>query len=169
MSTWIPGRPTFLKTNLFHVTRTLHQISELQPAAAAIFVAVTSKPVRLALPDHLPRETETHSPAQDSCPTCGGTFRKLGEDVEAGGHNPDTCLCSRGETGLPVGVIPAFSNIRITVRSIRVRCIAPLAQQTSAEAKALRCDLRGRSPSDHLQRKRTRRLARDGAGDTLLE
>jgi transposase len=61
--------------------RKLNTESELPPAAAAIFAAVTSKPVRRALPDHLPRETETHSPAHDSCPACGGRFRKLGEDV----------------------------------------------------------------------------------------
>jgi transposase len=36
---------------------------------------------RSALPDHLPREIQTHQPEQHSCPECGGTLKKLGEDV----------------------------------------------------------------------------------------
>jgi hypothetical protein len=40
-----------------------------------------SKPSRRALPDHLPRETKTHEPAEQACPECGGTLKKLGEDV----------------------------------------------------------------------------------------
>jgi transposase len=36
---------------------------------------------RRALPDHLPREIQTHQPEQHSCPECGGTLKKLGEDV----------------------------------------------------------------------------------------
>ena len=55
--------------------------STLPPPAAAIFASVTDKPARRALPDHLPRQTETHQPEQDSCPGCGGELRKLGEDV----------------------------------------------------------------------------------------
>jgi transposase len=55
--------------------------STLPPPAAAIFASVTEKPARRALPDHLPRQTETHQPEQDSCPGCGGELRKLGEDV----------------------------------------------------------------------------------------
>lgn len=39
------------------------------------------KPARRPLPDHLPRETQTHPPEQTACPECGGTLRKLGEDV----------------------------------------------------------------------------------------
>jgi transposase len=42
---------------------------------------VTDKPARRPLPDHLPRQTETHRPEQESCPGCGGGLRKLGEDV----------------------------------------------------------------------------------------
>src|SRR6266568_1639946 len=39
------------------------------------------KPARRPLPEHLPRETQTHAPEQTACPECGGTLRKLGEDV----------------------------------------------------------------------------------------
>jgi transposase len=39
------------------------------------------KPVRRPLPEHLPRETQMHAPEQTACPECGGTLRKLGEDV----------------------------------------------------------------------------------------
>jgi transposase len=40
----------------------------------------TSKPRRRPLPDHLPRETITHTPAC-TCPDCGAELRVLGEDV----------------------------------------------------------------------------------------
>jgi transposase len=36
---------------------------------------------RRPLPEHLPRETKTHAPAEPACPECGGTLKKLGEDV----------------------------------------------------------------------------------------
>jgi transposase len=36
---------------------------------------------RHPLPEHLPRITHTHLPAQQSCPGCGGAMKKLGEDV----------------------------------------------------------------------------------------
>ena len=39
------------------------------------------RPARRPLPDHLPREIQTHEPAQAACPECGGTLRRLGEDV----------------------------------------------------------------------------------------
>jgi transposase len=34
-----------------------------------------------AFPEHLPRETIVHAPASCTCPDCGATMRKLGEDV----------------------------------------------------------------------------------------
>jgi transposase len=40
-----------------------------------------SKPVRRPLPAALPRETESIEPPQKACPDCGGTLRRLGEDV----------------------------------------------------------------------------------------
>ncbi len=39
------------------------------------------KPARRPLPEHLPRETQTHAPEQSACPECGGALRKFGEDV----------------------------------------------------------------------------------------
>ena len=39
------------------------------------------RPARRPLPDHLPREIQTHAPEQTTCPECGGTLRQLGEDV----------------------------------------------------------------------------------------
>ena len=39
------------------------------------------RPVRKPLPDHLPRETVEHAPADCCCPDCGGALKKLGEDV----------------------------------------------------------------------------------------
>jgi transposase len=39
------------------------------------------KPARRPLPAELPRETETIAPDQEACPDCGGTLRRLGEDV----------------------------------------------------------------------------------------
>jgi len=38
------------------------------------------KPARRPLPEHLPRERIVY-PAPSACPCCGGTLRKLGEDV----------------------------------------------------------------------------------------
>ena len=45
--------------------------------------AAPAKPTRTrrTLPDHLPRETRMHTPAEPCCPECGGTLAKLGEDV----------------------------------------------------------------------------------------
>ena len=45
-----------------------------QPTAQA-------KPARRPLPEHLPRQTETHLPKHTVCPDCGGELRKLSEDV----------------------------------------------------------------------------------------
>jgi transposase len=39
------------------------------------------KPKRKPLPEHLPRETHTHMPAEQACSSCGGELCKLGEDV----------------------------------------------------------------------------------------
>jgi transposase len=33
------------------------------------------------MPEHLPRETHTHMPAEEDCSACGGGLSKLGEDV----------------------------------------------------------------------------------------
>ncbi len=34
-----------------------------------------------SLPEHLPREVETHRPETSCCPGCGGTLREFGEDI----------------------------------------------------------------------------------------
>jgi transposase len=39
------------------------------------------KPARRPLPDHLPRETVEHGADVCACPACGGTLRRLAEDV----------------------------------------------------------------------------------------
>lgn len=41
----------------------------------------SKRPGREPLPEHLPRETREHAPAQCACPECGGALKKLGEDV----------------------------------------------------------------------------------------
>lgn len=42
---------------------------------------VGAKPKRKPLPDHLPRESVEHLPSDCCCPDCGGSLKKLGEDV----------------------------------------------------------------------------------------
>jgi transposase len=49
---------------------------KLEPAKATA-VATVRRPVRRPLPDHLPREVETHMPADQGCPTCGAELNKL--------------------------------------------------------------------------------------------
>jgi transposase len=39
------------------------------------------KPLRRPLPEHLPREVQTHQPSEIVCPDCGGALCSLGEDV----------------------------------------------------------------------------------------
>ena len=39
------------------------------------------QPKRQAFPDHLPRETAIHMPAETDCKTCGKSMRRMGEDV----------------------------------------------------------------------------------------
>ena len=52
----------------------------LPPQAMVVPPVEKDKPVRKALPDHLPREVQEHAPAC-GCPHCGTTLRHLGEDV----------------------------------------------------------------------------------------
>ena len=43
--------------------------------------APRKRPARKPLPDHLPRDVETHQPEAATCPECGGAWRQIGEDV----------------------------------------------------------------------------------------
>lgn len=55
-----------------------------QRASEFIVKAAAEKPVRAALPEHLPRESVLHEApvsAQCTCPDCGGALRIVGEDV----------------------------------------------------------------------------------------
>jgi transposase len=52
------------------------------PEPTPVTVSSTpAKPARRALPDHLPRQTRTHTPKETLCPQCQGELRKLGADV----------------------------------------------------------------------------------------
>ena len=55
-----------------------------RPPAAAPTGSISTprrKRKRRPLPEHLPRETHTHMPAEEVCPACSGRLSKLGEDV----------------------------------------------------------------------------------------
>jgi transposase len=54
--------------------------AEIAAPASAPRPRSTRKPARRLLPEHLPRERVVY-PAPCACPKCGGTIRKLGEDV----------------------------------------------------------------------------------------
>jgi transposase len=51
------------------------------PAAAPASSTTRQKRKRRPLPEHLPRETHTHMPAEEACPACSGQLCRLGEDV----------------------------------------------------------------------------------------
>lgn len=57
------------------------QLEELQRKLEPAKTAAVGKPVRRSLPDHLPREVQTHTPAEQGCPACGSELNQLGEDV----------------------------------------------------------------------------------------
>jgi transposase len=59
----------------------LEELERKVELAKAADVAAIRKPVRRPLPNHLPREVETHMPAEQGCPACGAELNKLGEDV----------------------------------------------------------------------------------------
>jgi transposase len=54
---------------------------ETQTEAAEPQQPVSRSRKSRALPGHLRREIHTHLPEQSNCPDCGGTMKKLGEDV----------------------------------------------------------------------------------------
>jgi transposase len=57
------------------------QRSESPADGAAADGVEQKKPVRRALPSHLPRVTRRHEPSEQACPGCGGKLRPLGEDI----------------------------------------------------------------------------------------
>ena len=59
--------------------RTTQSVESLSPAPSPTIAK--AKPARRPLPEHLPRQTQTHLPKHSSCPDCGGELRKLSEDV----------------------------------------------------------------------------------------
>jgi transposase len=54
---------------------------DTRPSAAEPVAATAARTRRRGLPPHLPRETHTHPPKEESCAACGGALKKLGEDV----------------------------------------------------------------------------------------
>lgn len=61
----------------------LECVPATQPAPSISAAAETApnKPARRPLPEALPRITQTHAPKHETCPDCGGSLRRLGEDV----------------------------------------------------------------------------------------
>ena len=57
------------------------ELPPIVPTTVAGKQTAALKPARRPLPAELPREIETIAPAQEACPDCGGTLRRLGEDV----------------------------------------------------------------------------------------
>ena len=55
------------------------QAEQMRPDAVSTKTAASKR--RRALPEHLPRQVQTHAPQQDDCPACGGLLSKLDEDV----------------------------------------------------------------------------------------
>ena len=69
-----------LKLDELEASRAERQASS-QTAIATEAAVPATKPVRRALPAHLPREERKISPKQEACPDCGGKLKPLGEDV----------------------------------------------------------------------------------------
>src|SRR5260370_8304894 len=55
--------------------------SSEHPASEASQPTAKAKPARRPLPEHLPRQTQTHVPKATVCPDCGGELVKFSEDV----------------------------------------------------------------------------------------
>jgi transposase len=56
-------------------------LSAASPSPESYPSVAQAKPARRPLPEHLPRQTQTHMPKHSACPDCGGELRKLSEDV----------------------------------------------------------------------------------------
>ena len=59
--------------------QTTHSVES--PSTEPPQATAKAKPTRRPLPEHLPRQTQTHMPKHSACPECGGELRKLSEDV----------------------------------------------------------------------------------------
>lgn len=81
----LDGAITQLQLTLDALQAAVPEETPVTMDAAAPLVRERRRPVRRPLPKHLPRETVLHqAPAVSAgcrCPSCGGTLRKLGEDV----------------------------------------------------------------------------------------
>jgi transposase len=75
-----------LDTKIAQLELTLEELEANQSEIAPVAAPITeerlerSKPVRKALPPHLPRESVVHTPGCN-CQSCGGELERLGEDV----------------------------------------------------------------------------------------
>jgi transposase len=60
-----------------------NRAERMPPPAGEPFPIDGASPVkkRRPLPDHLRRDVHVHLPKQKNCPECGGTLKKLGEDI----------------------------------------------------------------------------------------
>jgi len=71
--------------HLAQLELTLEALQSAQAEALAGAVSIkphpSKRPARRPLPEHLPRETRTLTPAETACPACGGALQRLGEDV----------------------------------------------------------------------------------------
>jgi transposase len=67
-----------LRLEELEANKACESVSSAPAAAAPTF---GTKPVRRALPEHLPREVRRREAKETVCPDCGGTLRKLSEDV----------------------------------------------------------------------------------------
>jgi transposase len=56
-------------------------IAPLLVEQATVAEVCSGRSSQRSLPEHLPREVETHLPETSCCPGCGGTLREFGEDV----------------------------------------------------------------------------------------
>jgi transposase len=77
-----------LNEKIAQLELTLEELESEEASLPVLLVplpsTIRSKPVRRALPEHLPRERIVHDPLPDAacaCPQCGGAMRFLGEDV----------------------------------------------------------------------------------------
>lgn len=55
--------------------------AERETLTAPAEVPPSRRPARQPLPEHLPRDIVEHAPDDACCPDCGGTLKRLGEDV----------------------------------------------------------------------------------------